>query len=63
MRYLCIHIIISFSALLFAEKLSAVEGIIFNNDNQKPIAGVNIIIENNNNGTSSDNEGCIMNGG
>ena len=45
MRYLCIHIIIPFLALLFAEQLSAVEGIILNNDNQKPIAGVNIIIE------------------
>ena len=57
MRYLCIHIIIPFLALLFAEQLSAVEGIILNNDNQKPIAGVNIIIENSNNGVSSDNEG------
>ena len=45
MRYLCIYIIISLSALLFAEKLSVVEGVVLNRDDQKPIAGVNIIIE------------------
>ncbi len=55
MRHL--YIIISFSAFIFAEEFSAIEGIVLNNDNQKPIAGVNIIIENDDNGTSSDNEG------
>ena len=57
MRYLCMYIIISLSAFLFAEKMSVVEGVVLNRDNQKPIAGVNIIIENSNNGISSDNEG------
>ena len=55
MRHL--YIIISFSAFIFAGEFSAIEGIVLNNDNQKPIAGVNIIIENDDNGTSSDNEG------
>ena len=55
MRHL--YIIISFSAFIFAREFSAIEGIVLNNDNQKPIAGVNIIIENDDNGTSSDNEG------
>ena len=55
MRYL--YIIISFSAFIFAGEFSAIEGIVLNNDNQKPIAGVNIIIENGNNGASTDNEG------
>jgi len=55
MRHL--YIIISFSAFIFAGQFSAIEGIVLNNDNQKPIAGVNIIIENDDNGTSSDNEG------
>ena len=55
MRYL--YIIISFSAFIYAGEFSAIEGIVLNNDNQKPIAGVNIIIENGNNGVSTDNEG------
>ena len=55
MRYL--YIIISFSAFIYAGEFSAIEGIVLNNDNQKPIAGVNIIIENGNNGASTDNEG------
>ena len=57
MRYLCIHIIKPYKTQPIANQQSAVEGIILNNDNQKPIAGVNIIIENSNNGVSSDNEG------
>ena len=55
MRHL--YIIISFSAFIFAGEFFAIEGIVLNNDNQKPIAGVNIIIENDDNGTSSDDEG------
>ena len=55
MRHL--YIIISFSAFIFAGEFSSIEGVVLNNDNQKPIAGVNIIIENDDNGTSSDNEG------
>ena len=55
MRHL--YIIISFSAFIFAGEFSSIEGVVLNNDNQKPIAGVNIIIENDDNGTSSDDEG------
>ena len=57
MRYLYLYIIISFSAFILAGELSAIEGIVLNNDNQKPIVGVNIIIENGNNGASTNNEG------
>ena len=57
MRYLYVYIIISFSAFIFAGELFAIEGIVLNDDNQKPIVGVNIIIENGNNGASTDNEG------
>ena len=56
-RYLYIHIILLFSTFIFAEDLSSVKGIIFNNNDKKPIIGVNIIIEGSDYGASSDNEG------
>ena len=55
----CIHsfIFLLFSSSLYSNDVSSVKGIILDKTNQEPIAGVNIIIENDDNGTSSDNEG------
>jgi len=55
----CIYsfIILLFSSSLYSNDVSSVKGIILDKTNQEPIAGVNIIIENDDNGTSSDNEG------
>ena len=57
MRCIYSFIILLFSSSLYSNDVFSVKGIILDKINQEPIAGVNIIIENDNNGTSSDNEG------
>ena len=56
-RCLYSFIFLLFSSSLYSNDIFNVKGIILDKTNQEPIAGVNIIIENNDNGTSSDNEG------
>ena len=57
MRCIYSFIFLLFSSSLYSNDVSSVKGIILDKTNQEPIAGVNIIIENDDNGTSSDNEG------
>ena len=57
MRCIYSFIILLFSSSLYSNDVFSVKGIILDKTNQEPIAGVNIIIENDDNGTSSDNEG------
>ena len=57
MRCIYSFIILLFSSSLFSNDVFSVKGIILDKTNQEPIAGVNIIIENGNNGASTDNEG------
>ena len=57
MRCIYSFIILLFSSSLYSNDVFSVKGIILDKINQEPIAGVNIIIENDDNGTSSDNEG------
>ena len=57
MRCIYSFIILLFSSSLYSNDVFSVKGIILDKTNQEPIAGVNIIIENGNNGASTDNEG------
>ena len=57
MRCIYSFIFLLFSSSLYSNDVFSVKGIILDKTNQEPIAGVNIIIENDDNGTSSDNEG------
>ena len=57
MRCIYSFIILLFSSSLYSNDVFSVKGIILDKTNQEPIAGVNIIIENEDNGASSDNEG------
>ena len=57
MRYIYSLIFLLFSSSLYSNEVFSVKGIILDKTNQEPIAGVNIIIENGNNGASTDNEG------
>ena len=57
MRCIYSFIILLFSSILYSNDVFSVKGIILDKTNQEPIAGVNIIIKNDDNGTSSDNEG------
>ena len=57
MRCIYPFIFLLFSSSLYSNDVFSVKGIILDKTNQEPIAGVNIIIENDDNGTSSDNEG------
>ena len=57
MRCIYSFIILLFSSSLYSNDVFSVKGIVLDKTNQEPIAGANIIIENDDNGTSSDNEG------
>ena len=57
MRCIYSFIFLLFSSCLYSNDVFSVKGIILDKTNQEPIAGVNIIIENGNNGASTDNEG------
>ena len=57
MRCIYSFIFLLFSSSLYSNDVFSVKGIILEKTNQEPIAGVNIIIENDDNGTSSDSEG------
>ena len=57
MRCIYSFIFLLFSSSLYSNDVFSVKGIILDKTNQEPITGVNIIIENDDNGTSSDNEG------
>ena len=57
MRCIFSFIILLFSSSLYSNGVFFLKGIILDKTNQEPIAGVNIIIENGNNGASTDNEG------
>ena len=57
MRCIYSFIFLLFSSSLYSNDVFSVKGIILDKTNQEPIAGVNIIIEDYDNGTSSDNEG------
>ena len=57
MRCIYSFIFLLFSSSLYSNDVFSLKGIILDKTNQEPIAGVNIIIENDDYGTSSDNEG------
>ena len=57
MRCIYSFIILLFSSSLYSNDVFRANGVILDKTNQEPIVGVNIIIENDDNGTSSDNEG------
>ena len=57
MRCIFSFIILLFSSSLYSNDVFFVKGIILDKTNQEPISGANIIVKNDDNGASSDNEG------
>ena len=59
MRYLHLYSTLLFFSLLFSEEKSSIKGVILDYNNQKPIPGANIYIENSDIGTVSNDLGAF----